>query len=370
MWKKDQKGRPFDKGKSFNKEKKTKQNLKLALIALLLLGLLLVFGKVFQFFSEFQKPFYALNSKQREYSWDGSSVINLIVASVDKKAQDKDLKEITFVSLNTKEEELTIIKLSDEIFLELPKNFGSWKLGSIYKLGQENKPAIGEDLLKMSVSRMLALPVDGIVEMESSEGLDIEKEVQSWKGNLLYGFSFLTKIKTDLSLKEAMDFVSKAAKVRNDKITSLDLFRSTITSSKLLPDSSRVLGVDGVKLDTFIKQKLNDPVILNEDLTVAVFNGTDHPGLTAEAVRLINNLGARVTIISNTSEKFVKTGIYINPKEGESIDKSQTYKRLAEIFAPGCLKESCATLDTEIINSRAAINLVLGEEYFNYWSSR
>ena len=352
------------------KIQRAKQNLKLAVFALLLLGLLLVFGKVFQFFSEFQKPFYALNSKQREYSWDGSSVINLIVAGVDKNGLSKDLKQITFVSFNPSEEEITIIKLSDEIFLELPKNFGSWKLGSIYKLGQENKPAIGEDLLKMSVSRLLALPIDAIVEMESTESLEIEKELENWKGNMLSGFSFLTKIKTDLSLNEAMSFVSKAAKVRSDKITSLDLFRSTITSSKLLPDSSRVLGVDGVKLDTFIKQELNDPVILNEDLTVAVFNGTDHPGLTSEAVRMINNLGARVTIISNTSEKFVKTGIYVNIKEGEGIEKSQTYKRLAEVFTPNCLKVNCVTTDTEVINSRAAINLVLGEEYFNYWFSK
>lgn len=344
--------------------------MKLALIALLFLGLLIVFGRVFQFFSEFQKPFYVLNSRQREYSWDGSSVLNLIVAKAEKAESGNNLTQFSFVSLNPEEEEITVIKLSDEIFLDLPKNFGSWKLSSIYKLGQENKPAMGEDLLKMSVSKMMALPVDGILEIESDRDLDIVKEIETWKSNMLSGFSFLTRIKTDLSLKEAMEFVNKASNVRQDKITSLDLFRSTITSSKLLPDSSRVLGVDGVKLDTFIKQNLNDPGLLEEDMTVAVFNGTDHPGLTSAAVRMINNLGARVTIISNTSEKFVKNGIYVNPKEGEGIDKSRTYKRLAEVFVPSCLKTECVTADNEVINSRAAINLVLGEEYFNYWSQR
>lgn len=356
MWKQDQ------------KDKRSRQNLKLALVALLVLGFLLVFGRAFQFFQEFQKPFYALNSKQREYSWDGSSVLNLIVAKAEKSS--KDLSQLSFVSLNPKDESITVIKLSDEIFLDLPKNFGSWKLRSVYKLGQEEKQPMGEDLLKMSVSKLMAVPIDGILEVESDQDLDIVKEIKAWKSNMLSGFSFLTNIKTDLSLKEAVDFVNKASKVRPDKITSIDLFRSTITSSKLLPDSSRVLGVDGVKLDTFIKQNLNDPALLEEDMTVAVFNGTDHPGLTSEVVRMINNLGARVTIISNTSEKFVKNGIYINPKEGESIDKSRTYKRLAEIFAPICLKSGCITSDTEVINSRAAINLVLGEEYFNYWSLR
>ncbi|MBI2593315.1 LytR C-terminal domain-containing protein [Candidatus Daviesbacteria bacterium] len=364
MWKKDQKERPF------NREKRARQNLKLALIVLLALGLLLTLGKVFQFFSEFQKPFYVLNTKPREFSWDGSSVLNLVVARFQKRPDGVELEDFNFVSLNGEEGKITILKLSDEILLELPKNFGSWKLGSIYKLGQENKPPMGEDLLKMSVSKMLALPIDGIIEVDSDQPLDIESEVNLWKSNLLTGFGFLTKIRTDLSLKESMDFINKAAKIRSDKITSLDLFRSTITQSKLLPDSSRVLGVDGVKLDTFTKQNLIDPVISGEDLTVAVYNGTDHAGLTSEAVRLINNLGARVTIITNTSGKFVKNGVFINQSEGGEAKTSRTYKRLTEIFALNCLKEECKTADSEVLNSRAAISVVLGEEYFNYWSSR
>jgi hypothetical protein len=358
VWKKDQ------------KDKRLKQNLKLALIALCVLGLLLVFGRVFQFFSEFQKPFSALNSKHREYSWDGKSSINLIFAKVEDQNGSKDLKQMSFVSLNPASEEIRVLKLSGDIFLALPKNFGSWKLASIYKLGQENKPPMGEDLVKMSVSKMLGLPVDGIIEVSSKEDLDVEKEVMSWKGNLLSGFSFLTRIRTDLSLKESMEFVTKASKIRQDNIVSLDLFKSTITESKLLPDSSRVLGVDGVKLDTYIKQNLNDPLLLEEDLTVAIYNGTDHPGLTAAAARMVNNLGARVTIIGNTSEKSVKSGTFINTGEGEDVKSTATFKRLAEIFTPECLKTACTTSDQEVLSSRASINIVLGEDYYNYWFSR
>lgn len=368
MWKKDKKEKPFKKGKVT--DKRTSQNLKLALFALLALGLLLFLGKTFQFFTEFQKPFYSLNSKSREFSWDGKSVLNLIISKTQKDPGGTNLNSFNFISLNSEEGKITIIKLADEIQLDVPKNFGLWKLGSIYKLGQENKPPMGEDLLKMSVSKMLALPVDGIIEVTSDDPLDIGGQIASWKSNLLTGFTFLTTIKTDLSLKESMDFITKSSKIRSDKITTLDLFRSTITQSKLLPDSSRVLGVDGVKLDTFIKQHLIDPGLSAEDLTVSIYNGTDHPGLTSQAVRLINNLGVRVTIIGNTGEKFVKNGVYVNPEEGSEAKASQTYKRLAEIFAPICLKENCQTPDSEVINSRSAISIVLGEEYFNYWSSR
>ena len=346
--------------------KRTQKNLKLALVALLILGLLILFGRVFQFFNEFQKPFYSLNTQKRAVSWDGKSVINLIIAG----SEGDDLKDLNFVSLNPVEEKISVFRLSDDIYLQVPKNFGFWKLSSVYKLGQENKPPMGEDLIKMSVSKMLALPVDGIIEVSSHRDLDIEKLVNDWKKNMISGFSFLTSIKTDLSLKETTDFVFKASKVRPDNITSIDFFKTSITQSKLLPDSSRVLGVDNIKLDTFIKQYLSDPTILEEDLSVAVFNGTDHPGLTAEAVRLIGNLGAGVTIINNTEEKFVKSGIYINVEEGSDVKVSQTYKRLAEIFASSCLKEECTTADAEVVSSRAAISIVLGEEYFNYWSSR
>lgn len=364
MWKSGQKDRLF------KKDKKTRQNLKLALLTLLALGMLLFVGKTIQFFSEFQKPFYSLNTKPRVFFWDGSSVLNLIIAKSKNSAPGPKLDDINFVSLNPQEGKITIIKLSDEILLDVPKNFGFWKVGSIYKLGQENQPPMGEDLLKMSVSKLLALPVDGIIEVTSDNPLELEEKIVNWKSNLFSGFSFLTGIRTDLSLKESMDFITKTSKIRPDKIVSLDLFRSTITQSKLLPDSTRILGVDGVKLDTFTKQNLADPFISREDLTVSVYNGTSHPGLTAEVVRLINNLGVRVTIITNTSEKFVKNGVFLNPEEGSKIKTSQTYKRLAEIFAADCLKEECHTKDTEVLNSRAAISVVLGEEYFNYWYSR
>lgn len=354
MWKNDQ------------KVKKTEKNLKLAVLVLVLLGLLLILGRVFQFFSEFQKPFYSLNTQKRAVTWDGQSVINLIIA----KSEDGNLHSLNFVSLNPVEEKMSILKLSEDIYVDVPKGFGSWKLGSVYKLGQENRPPQGEDLVKMSVSKMLALPVDGIIEVNSQGDLSMETLVADWKKNMFSGFSFLTNVKTDLSLKETTDFVFKASKVRPDNITSVDFFRTSLTQSELLPDSSRVLGVDAVKLDSLIKQSLLDNTISEEDFTVAIFNGTDHPGLTSEAVRLIGNLGARVTIITNSSEKFVKSGVYLNPEEGNATSESQTYKRLAEVFAARCLKEKCSTSDAEVATSRASINVVLGEDYYSYWSSR
>lgn len=358
MWKSDQ------------KKKLSSKNLKLALLALLILGLLLICGRIFQFFQEFKKPFYALPSYQKSYSWDGNSVINLIIGKIDKNPQGEGLSQLNLVSLNPEDGTITIIKLSGEIYLDIPKNFGFWKLDSIYKLGQENNPQIGEDLVKMSVSKMMGMPIDGLIEVDSKTDLDVQNLTAEWKKNIFTGFNFLTQIKTDLTLNETTDFIIKASKVRSDKIIAVDLFRSAITQSKLLPDSSRVLGVDGVKLDTFIKQTLNDPLILSEDLTIAVFNGTDHPGLTSSAVRLINNLGARVTITSNTENKFVKNNIYINPESENNIKISRSFNRLAQLFAPDCLKSGCLLTDSEVLSSRADISIVLGEEYFNYWSLR
>lgn len=374
MWKKNQKAelkrRPS--GSSSNsKSANTQKNLKLALIALLILGLLLLFGRVFQFFSEFQKPFYVLNTQRRSVAWDGNSVINLVIAKSEQNEGTSDLRDLSFVSFSPGEDKVTILKLSPDIYVDVPKNYGSWKLSSIYKLGQENNPPIGEDLVKMSVSKILALPVDGILEVSSKESPDIESLISEWKGNMFSKYSFLTKIKTDLSLKESLDFVSRISKVRDDNITSVDFLKTSITQSQLLPDSSRVLGVDAIKLDNFVKQNMTDPQISSEDLTVAVYNGTAHPGLTAEAVRMIENLGARVTIITNSSEKFVNSGIYINQEESEAdVKVSGTYHRLTEIFAPNCFKQHCSTPDSEVLSSRAVINIVLGEDYYNYWSSR
>ena len=197
---------------------------------------------------------------------------------------------------------MTILHISDDVFMELPKGYGSWKVGSIYDLGQEEKPQIGSNLLKLSISKLVGLPIDGLIIQKDLSQPSVEDLVGGWRKNPFNRLTFLRSISTDLTPIELYKFIKSSSSVRPDQITSLNLAQSNITRSQLLPDSSRVLGVDTIKLDTFIRDNISDPTLSEEDLTLAIFNATPHPGLAQQAQRIMTNLGMNVIILANTEK--------------------------------------------------------------------
>lgn len=351
MWKKHQ------------EQRKVNSKIKLALITLVLLIFLLAIAKAAGLLGSFNYSLGSNFSLNNNSSWDGKTAINLVYASI------KDGKTaLYFLNFIPATKKITVIHLSDEIYAELPKNYGSWKIGSIYQLAEEDKKTAAPFLIKLSVAKLIGLPVDGIIVTASNS--TPEQIISSWHSNPLNIISFIGKMKTDLSLLDASGIFLEISKVRSDKVASLDLARSSITESKLLPDSSRVLGLDSVKMDVYIRSNLADDIIQNEGMTVAVFNATQHRGLGSEVAREIINLGVNVVIISDTGqlqEKSLVTSSLNNPQQDKN---NQTFKRLAQIFATRCLKIRCESNDAKITGSRAQINVVIGEDYYNLWYKR
>lgn len=275
-------------------------------------------------------------------------------------------QQISVITIDPNEKKATILSVPNKAYAQLPKDFGWWEVGSIYKLGQEENPPIGGSLLKLSLSKLLGLPVDGIIILNSKDPKTAQSFIERFHSNPIYALTIMPDIKTDLTPNEIFQTYQVLTTIRSDKIISLNLERSDITESKLLKDSSRVLGVDNVKLDLYIRQNLADSKILEEGKSIAVLNGTDNPGIAAEAARVIANMGGNVVIISSADEKAQQSGVYSQAQDGGGMTKD----RLTQIFAPRCLNEKCTSTDAKITNSRAQITIVLGEDYFKFWHAR
>lgn len=336
---------------------------KLASLTLLSLVLLLALAKLFNLSGSFNGSLGSNFPLSNKSSWDGKTAINLVYASIpDGKTA------VYFLNYQPGSKKITVLHLSDEIYTDLPKNYGSWKIGSIYQLGEEDRKSQGPLLLKLSVAKLIGLPIDGVI-ITTSDAKP-EQLISQWHSNPLNILSFFGKMKTDLSFIDASKIFLEASNVRPDKITSLDLARSSITESYLLPDSSRVLGIDAVKMDVFIRNNLQDDLIQNAEATVAVFNATNHSGLGSEVARIITNLGANVVIISNTDQLQEISSVTSNSNTPQLNKENLTYKRLAQIFASACIKNPCYSYDPKITGSRAQVNVVIGEDYFNLWYKR
>jgi hypothetical protein len=344
------------KKKVINSEKK-KLNIVPALVALFILFLFLVIGTTFSFLGNLSQPFDL--SDGSHYNLDSRISNNVLFVNL----QNIEQPTVYLVNFDPKNKQATILHFSNEIYTALPKDYGTWKLGSIYQLGQEEHPQIGIKLLKMSLSSMVGQPIDGVIISNQEE--NPQKVIESLRQNPVALLLFFTQIKTDLRPSDTFKYILSLSTIRPDKIEFIDLEKSSITKSQLLPDSSRVLGVDTIRFDLFVREKMADPVILEEGKSIAVFNATEHPGLAQEAARIITNLGGNVIITGNSESILDKSTIVSKDNQ-----KGVTYTRLAEVFAPKCLKTKCVSQNEKITNSRAQVNVILGEDYYKIWYLR
>ncbi len=343
-------------------------NIKIALFALGILVLLIFIAKLFGFFISLQKPLSGDLNTHKLYSWDKKSSYNIAFITSPESSEP----DISVVSIQPTEQKATVLHLSSNIYAEVAKGYGLWRLGSVYNLGNEEDPKRGAYLFKLTLTRLLGAPIDGIVLLpESSNYQNVEDLVSSFHKAYIPDIFYLTKIKSDLNKIEAFDIYKNLSGIRPDKISSLNFERSSITESKLLADTSRVLGVNTVKLDLFIRDNLADPTIIDENTPVAVFNATDQLGLGQEVARMITNMGGNVIILQNLDQKQENSLITItpgsSPEEEKKLRSEVTYQRITQLVAPACLKKSCVLDNAKITDSRATINVVIGQDYLKTW---
>lgn len=338
------------------------QRVKLGLLALGLLISILILSKSVETIALFGQPFNSSLSLGKNSFWEQNLTLNFILTSTDNGAQN-----ISLISFQPKEDRIVLLKLSKEIYFEAPKGFGFWTLGSVYKLGQVENPPIGGRLLQLSASKLLGLPIDGIIILNTDK--QASQLLTNLHQNPLLALGLIKDVQTNLSPLQTIKLFWSLSQVRKDKIITLDLAQSSITESKLLPDSSRVLGVDTVKLDYFIRQNMSDRSILEEEAAVAIFNGTQIPGLAQQAARMVANMGGNVLWTGNLEQDLEKSAVIISGEE-TLLPNSLTVKRLSQIFAPHCLMEPCQSSDPKVTSSRAQINIILGEDYYNFWNKR
>ncbi len=341
-------------------------SVKTAILALVILGLVILTSKVFSIVKSFNQPITTSLINSKNYSLDNKSTVNVLFVTNPTKVP----QNLSLVSYHPKEKKAVILHISDKTFLELPKGYGSWPVGSIYRLGQEQQPQIGAYLLKLSAAKLMGLPVDGVVVFDKTADINAEDLISSWSSNPFGSYLTLGSIKSDLTKSEAISLFNSLAGVRADRLEVLDLERSNITESHLLPDSSRVLGVDTIRLDLFVREKMADEDFVNEGLSIGVFNGTDHPLLTTEVVRTITNMGGNVIIVGNTESKIGKSLVTLGENVEADVQNSYTSNRLKQLYAPDCLANICSMDDPKINSSRAQVNIILGEDYFKKWKDR
>lgn len=347
--KKSKKKKPFSQNQT---KRNLNQKFVLGLFALGTLCLILLIGKLFTFLTSLYNPLTPEYQSKKSFRWEGKTTFNLAVKGVS----------LGVLSFNPVDNSLTVIKIPDNSLMEVPKGYGSWPARSIFELGQSETLPIGDKLVKSSLESLLGTPIDGFLTLENKNSeKSLDALVEDIHKNPFSILSFFWSVKSDLTGIELLNLAQRVAGTRGDKVTIVDLEDSSITKSELLADSTRVLGVDKVELDLYIRKNLKEAIMSNFDGSIAVYNATSHPGLASEVARIITNMGGTVITVSNTESNIEKTLVIYSNEEAES---EEVLVRLKQIFSPECLRRKCSSNDQKILTSRASINIVLGEDYY------
>lgn len=336
------------KWKVVQAKNKTKQRTALAVKTLFLIFVLLLLGFVVNIVRNLSEP-VSFRGFDKSYSWEGDFKLNLIIRG----------DETALLSYDPQEQSIVIIKVPGETYIEVPGSFGSWQVRSIFDLGELERQNGGR-MLARSLGNFFGAPVDGFIEslgeMRQKSAYEL---ISSLRSNPLNALQFLGNSKISLNTTETMRLLIDIYRVRFDKISVIDLKKDSLLTEQVLPDGALGLIGDPVKIDGFAGKIFLDQKIRAEEKTVAVFNASKKPGVAQKASQLITHLGGNVIFAANAGKK-IQTSVVIS----KDLDKAATYKRLSQIFAPPCLRTKCAILDDpEIVNSRADINVVLGEDF-------
>lgn len=328
------KGWKFHQGAS-----KLKKKTKLGIWALIFLVTIIALGQFINFGRMLFRPWNPQNIG-KNYNWDRRFNINLVVKA----------KSIAVFSLNPTEKQVKVINFPDNTMVNVAGGFGNWQLGAIYGLGQSE--GIGWDLLERTMSSFLGIPIDGYLEFKG----DLAKKdpfylIQKLNQDFTSGILDIKKIQSDLTLLDLARLKFYLGGIRFDRIENIDLGNRGILDQNQLNDGTPIYNADEVKIDSALTFFI-DPNFKTEHITIAVLNGTNHPLIAQKAARLITNMGGDVIIISNTEKSYPKTQV--------TGEKSATLTRLRQMFDYG--KISSNILDVE--NSRAQINIVLGEDFY------
>lgn len=294
----------------------------------------------------------------KNYIWNGKSTLNLVVKS----------DNTYIISFNPQDSSFTVLKLPDETYVQVPLGFGRWPMRSVYDLGQAEKPPIGARLLKDTAGMLFGVPVDGYI-LTSGNFETVAEGVRKNPFNII---GTIRESKTDLNILELVRFWWGVKGVRFDRFKSADLKNSDLTSWVLLPDGSRGLEPDRLKLDQFIQDRFEDSKLKDEGLNIGILNATGHLGLAEKAARTVANIGGRVIFTGNSEDKLQDS--FVLGKSG------YTQTRLAQVFAPPCIQTSwplgffkskgCSLKSDSFNFSRAEVTVVLGEDYFLRYNVR
>ncbi len=287
------------------------------------------------------------NTKPYPISTNYKERTNLLLVSFD--GDEPNFMSLVSVAGSSK---IKYLSLDPALQVSLARNYGSYRLGSAWKLGNLDQGQ-GMNLLRDSVSRSLAVPIDGYLAINRS----------AWEGLATrYGHQpaqVVTKLSNPylwfqlgsqgwpaglFSSLPATELIGVINQIRSSAaVVELSLDQTTLP----VVDQPGIRTLDPASFDGRVGKEFGEDDITRAHPRVRIVNASLVPGAAVGLARYVHNLGGEV--ISIESSEPVKASVI-----QDHLGGSQLSRRLGPVIK--------ATISSDRVRSRADVEVTIGQD--------
>ncbi len=260
--------------------------------------------------------------------WDGKTRLALAI-------QDKD-GSVKLSVFDPQTDSITILNIPANTEVEVTRQLGSWKMGSVWQLGVNEK--IGGSIISETASSSLRLPTETWAD---TPALGLTKD-----GTLAIWTAVFGNYKTNLNLKDRLAIGLFAQGVKSPQRNEIDLAATPLLVKTKLADGStgyKVRDSAVAQISTYFA----DAQISKENLNVVIYYPRNRLQEVQKLGEVIQILGVKVTSLEPLTQDL-NFNCIINSQG------NLTTKKIADVF-------NCKT---EIKKNQTGIELRVGEDFF------
>ncbi len=211
------------------------------------------------------------------------------------------------------EEPLLVITLPETVYVNVPWGYGSYRLGAIWKLGEQEKRS---SLFSETIEDSIGIKIHTVV--GESEPRKINEVSDQLYNGLSRAFSY-KELLFDRKLS-SFNFLDRFILVwyfiksrSSSALTYLSHQNNYLFADAKLPDGTEVKRINLDAFNTFLEQKFEDRRIREEAISVTVKNTTDISGVGQKFTQIITNLGGKVLTVGNEKNDISGCQLEVKP---------------------------------------------------------
>ncbi len=214
-------------------------------------------------------------------TWDGNSKLTVAIQKQDGTGE--------VVILDPSSSSITTIEIPANTVVDASHQLGTWKFGSITKLGQNEN--LGGDFLKNTIIKSFNFPID---DWASENFLNVIS------GNILKSTkAIFNNNDTNLSFIDEIRVALFSLPIGNNQRININLKNSSYLRDVRQKDGSEGLEI-GETMPGNLESYLVDPFISQSNLNVLINNGSHDSSTVDTVVKTIEVLGANVSSVQNS----------------------------------------------------------------------